>query len=60
MAFTNGYGPTDEFRYVERTEEGYNSTNPNAGDTDGDGLSDGAEYFGFLMRTIIYGVTICN
>ncbi|MEC8353875.1 MAG: hypothetical protein VXZ47_06010 [Candidatus Thermoplasmatota archaeon] len=41
----------DEFRYVERTEEGYNSTNPNAGDTDGDGLSDGAEYFGFFYES---------
>ena len=40
----------DEFRYVERTMDGYNSTNPTEGDSDGDGLSDGAEYFGFFYE----------
>ena len=40
----------DEYRYIERTEEGFNSTNPNVGDTDGDGLSDGEEYFGFYLE----------
>ena len=51
----------DEFRYVERTEEGYNSTNPNVGDTDGDGLSDGEEYFGFFYEVQIYGaIILCN
>ena len=41
----------DEFRYVERTDDGFNSTNPNVGDTDGDGLSDGEEYFGFFYES---------
>ena len=51
----------DEFRYVERTEEGYNSTNPNVGDTDGDGLSDGENISDFSMRVQIYGAIImCN
>jgi hypothetical protein len=40
----------DEYRYIERTEDGYNSTNPQIGDTDGDGLSDGEEYFGFFYE----------
>ena len=40
----------DEYRYVERTVDGYNSTDPNNGDTDGDGLSDGEEYFGFFYE----------
>ncbi|MEK9698290.1 MAG: hypothetical protein VW270_21150, partial [Candidatus Poseidoniales archaeon] len=29
---------------------GFNSTNPQEGDTDGDGLSDGAEYYGFYYK----------
>ena len=40
----------DEFRYVQSTPEGYNSTDPREGDTDGDGLGDGAEYFGFFFE----------
>ena len=40
----------DEFRYVSQTPNGYNSTNPKAGDTDGDGLGDGSEYFGFFYE----------
>ncbi|MDE0857320.1 MAG: hypothetical protein OSA38_01985 [Candidatus Poseidoniaceae archaeon] len=41
----------DEFRYIETTPEGYNSTNPREGDTDGDGLGDGEEYFGFFLES---------
>ncbi|MBT60593.1 MAG: hypothetical protein CMA63_03440 [Euryarchaeota archaeon] len=41
----------DEFRYTSTTENGYNSTNPSAGDTDGDGLGDGEEYFGFFYES---------
>ena len=40
----------DEFRYTKLTPEGYNSTDPRIGDTDGDGLGDGAEYFGFFFE----------
>ena len=40
----------DEFRYVKTTAEGYNSTNPKEGDTHGDGLGDGEEYFGFFYQ----------
>ena len=40
----------DEFRYTKLTPEGYNSTDPRVGDTDGDGLGDGAEYFGFFFE----------
>ena len=46
----------DEFRYTQRTEGGYNSTNPNVGDTDGDGLTDGQEYFGSSLKVVICGV----
>ncbi len=40
----------DEFRYVKTTEKGYNSSNPRVGDSDGDGLPDGAEYFGYYYE----------
>lgn len=40
----------DEYRYVKITENGYNSTNPRVGDSDGDGLPDGAEYFGYYFE----------
>ena len=40
----------DEFRYTATTPQGYNSTDPRVGDTDGDGLSDGSEYFGFFYE----------
>ena len=43
----------DEFRYTSTTPEGYDSTNPRVGDTDGDGLGDGAEYFGFFFEQSI-------
>ena len=41
----------DEFRYTARTEGGYNATDPRVVDTDSDGLSDGAEYFGLFHET---------
>ena len=40
----------DEFRYTKLTPEGYNSTDPREGDTDGDGVGDGAEYYGFFYE----------
>ena len=39
----------DEYRYVARTPEGYNSTLPNQSDSDMDGLLDGAEFFGYFL-----------
>ena len=38
----------DEFRYIATSADGYNSTDPRVSDTDGDGISDGSEYFGFF------------
>ena len=38
----------DEFRYTATTENGYNATDPRVVDTDGDGVGDGAEYFGIF------------
>ncbi|MCH2645092.1 MAG: hypothetical protein MKZ54_07375, partial [Candidatus Poseidoniaceae archaeon] len=39
----------EEYRYVARTEEGYNSTLPNQSDSDMDGLLDGSEFFGYFL-----------
>ena len=41
-------GELDEFRYTATTENGYNATDPRVVDTDGDGVGDGAEYFGIF------------
>ena len=38
----------DEFRYTARTADGYNATDPRSVDSDGDGVGDGAEYFGLF------------
>ena len=38
----------DEFRYTATTANGYNATDPRVVDTDGDGVGDGAEYFGIF------------
>jgi len=38
----------DEFRYIRLNENGVNGTDPRMSDTDGDGLSDGAEHWGWF------------
>ena len=40
----------DEFRYVATTAAGYNSTDPRLVDTDGDGLADGKEFWGYFLE----------
>ena len=47
----------DEFRYTARTDSGYDATDPRKVDTDGDGVSDGSEYFGIFHETTPLGVT---
>ena len=39
----------DEYRYIASTPEGWNGTDPRLTDTDGDGLVDGAEYWGWFF-----------
>ena len=38
----------DEFRYLRITDQGLNGTDPRLSDTDGDGLSDGSEHWGWF------------
>ena len=40
----------EEYRYIARSDEGYNSTLPNQSDSDLDGLLDGSEYFGYFLE----------
>ncbi len=39
----------DEYRYIATTSEGFNGTDPLNMDTDGDGLADGSEYWGWYF-----------
>ena len=48
--FDRSWTNLDEFRYVSTTDQGWNSTNPQLADTDGDGLFDGEEYWGFFLE----------
>ena len=48
--FDRSWTNLDEFRYVATTSEGWNSTDPRVADTDGDGLYDGVEYWGFFLE----------
>ena len=47
--FDRSWSNLDEFRYVASTDQGWNTTNPQLADTDGDGLYDGEEYWGFFL-----------
>jgi hypothetical protein len=49
--FDRSWSNLDEFRYVASTQQGYNTTDPNLADTDGDGLLDGEEYWGFFLES---------
>jgi hypothetical protein len=40
----------EEYRFIARSEDGYNSTLPNQSDSDLDGLLDGSEYFGYFLE----------
>ena len=40
----------EEYRYIARTDSGFNSTLPNQSDSDMDGLLDGAEFFGYFLE----------
>ena len=48
--FDRSWSNLDEFRFVSSTEQGWNTTNPQLADTDGDGLFDGEEYWGFFLE----------
>ena len=48
--FDRSWSNLDEFRYISTTEQGWNTTNPQLADTDGDGLFDGEEYWGFFLE----------
>lgn len=41
----------DEFRFITNSENGFNGTDPRNIDTDGDGLTDGEEYWGWFTES---------
>ena len=44
----------DEYRYVSSSENGSNGTDPRMIDSDGDGLSDGEEYWGWFYDSTLF------
>ena len=49
--YDRSWSNLDEFRYVASTENGWDGTDPRVADTDGDGLLDGEEYWGFFLES---------
>tara|TARA_B110000444_G_scaffold40011_1_gene35807 strand:+ start:5594 stop:11314 length:5721 start_codon:yes stop_codon:yes gene_type:complete len=41
----------DEFRFITNSDNGFNGTDPRDIDTDGDGLTDGEEYWGWFTES---------
>jgi len=50
----------EEFRFASSTVEGLNSTDPRESDSDGDGLSDGQEYWGWFPDSTFFGCYYLN
>ena len=46
--FDRDWTNLDEYRYVSTTDNGFNGTDPRDIDSDGDGLTDGEEYWGWF------------
>ena len=49
--FDRDWTNLDEYRFVSVTEGGFNGTDPRDIDTDGDGLTDGEEYWGWFAES---------
>ncbi len=47
--YTRQWSNLDEFRFISATMDGFNGTDPRHSDSDGDGLSDGEEYWGWFL-----------
>lgn len=50
----------DEFRFTSSTEEGFNGTDPRNSDSDGDGLTDGEEYWGWFLESTMFDCHYLN
>ncbi len=51
FGFDRAWSNLDEFRFVSPSDQGLNGTDPRVSDTDGDGLSDGEEYWGWFIES---------
>jgi hypothetical protein len=47
--YTRQWSNLDEFRFISASMDGFNGTDPRHSDSDGDGLSDGEEYWGWFL-----------
>ena len=56
--FTRDWSNLEEYRYVNSSEFGMNGTDPRNIDSDGDGLTDGEEYWGWFADSLHLSVTI--
>ena len=50
----------EEFRFITTTAEGLNGTDPRLSDSDGDGLTDGEEYWGWFMESSLFDCYYLN
>ncbi len=48
VIFSRDWTNLDEYRFVTSSDNGFNGTDPRKTDTDGDGLTDGEEYWGWF------------
>ena len=50
FGFDRHWSNLEEYRFTAPSEYGHNGTDPRVSDTDGDGLTDGEEYWGWFLE----------
>ncbi|MDG1535983.1 MAG: hypothetical protein P8Q45_02025 [Candidatus Thalassarchaeaceae archaeon] len=60
VEFSRDWSNLDEYRFVNTSEGGFNGTDPRNIDTDGDGLTDGQEYWGWFADSTEFSCHYLN
>lgn len=60
VEFSRDWSNLDEYRFVNTSEGGFNGTDPRNIDTDGDGLTDGQEYWGWFVESTEFSCHYLN
>ncbi|DAC67942.1 MAG TPA: hypothetical protein D7I15_00100, partial [Candidatus Poseidoniales archaeon] len=60
VEFSRDWSNLDEYRFVNTSEGGFNGTDPRNIDTDGDGLTDGQEYWGWFAESTEFSCHYLN
>ena len=60
VSFNREWSNLDEYRFVNTSEGGFNGTDPRNIDTDGDGLTDGQEYWGWFADSTDFSCHYLN